>query len=107
MNEVLSFPTQLNKYLDERLEAVDLTPVQDEFDAILETVSGEGGLEQEPSAENEITAEQVVKALRDAGLAVSQVDGVVLVGGAFIFLLGLPYDQTGVLPWMVTVIVAR
>lgn len=31
----------------------------------------------------------------------------VLVGGAFIFLLGLPYEQTGVLPWMVTVVVAR
>ena len=31
----------------------------------------------------------------------------VLVGGAFIFLLGLPYDQTGILPWMVTVVVAR
>lgn len=31
----------------------------------------------------------------------------VLVGGAFIFLLGLPSDQTGILPWMVTVVVAR
>jgi CDP-diacylglycerol--glycerol-3-phosphate 3-phosphatidyltransferase len=31
----------------------------------------------------------------------------VLVAGAFIFLLGLPYDQTGILPWMVTVVVAR
>jgi CDP-diacylglycerol--glycerol-3-phosphate 3-phosphatidyltransferase len=31
----------------------------------------------------------------------------VLVGGAFIFLLGLPHDQTGILPWMVTVVVAR
>lgn len=31
----------------------------------------------------------------------------VLVGGAYIFLLGLPYNQTGLLPWMVTVVVAR
>jgi CDP-diacylglycerol---glycerol-3-phosphate 3-phosphatidyltransferase len=31
----------------------------------------------------------------------------VLICGAFIFLLGIPFDRTGVLPWMATVVVAR
>lgn len=31
----------------------------------------------------------------------------VLVCGAYIFLLALPYDRTGVAPWMATVVVAR
>jgi CDP-diacylglycerol--glycerol-3-phosphate 3-phosphatidyltransferase len=31
----------------------------------------------------------------------------VLICGAYIFLLGLSYEQTGLLPWMVTVVVAR
>lgn len=31
----------------------------------------------------------------------------VLICGAYIFLLGLPYAETGLLPWMVTVVVGR
>lgn len=31
----------------------------------------------------------------------------VLISGAYIFLLGFPYERTGLLPWMVTVVVAR
>lgn len=31
----------------------------------------------------------------------------VLIAGAYIFLVAMPYEETGLLPWMVTVVVAR